>query len=319
MQPHFATISASAWLCVVWTLLIAVQVGAEEPLPQKQPPRRPEPHNAWTANFCQTAWQQPIALGDRRWTRDESENFVLYTCGLTRDEAVAVSRACEQCREELQAQWMPSRKTHTWQHKCTCVIHRTPESYDEALGNSDGASWGRAVVTRGRDSIAARRIDLCAPTPARLCENLAHEIAHMVLADHFPATHVPRWLDEGAAVLAEPHEKSAQRRTMEVESNPRLAFRAGEILMAEEYPTGPARHAFYNECHQLVAILLQRGDAPRLLAFAAEFAAGAEDAALRKHYGVANMLALDELRLQSLSPATTKAGPFVEASFSSRR
>jgi hypothetical protein len=141
----------------------------------------------------------------------------------------------------------------------------------------------------------------------------------MVLADYFPATPVPRWLDEGAAVLAEPHEKIARRRTVEVDVEPRLEFRAGEILMAKEYPPGPARHAFYNECHQLVALLLRRGDAPRLLAFAADVAAGAENAALREHYGVANMLALDELRLEALPPEKTKAGLIFEASFSSRR
>jgi hypothetical protein len=138
----------------------------------------------------------------------------------------------------------------------------------------------------------------------------------LVLADRFPASVVPRWLDEGAAVLAEPHDKRARRRTADFDSAPILTFRAGEILTADEYPAGPARHAFYSESQELVSLLLRRGDAPRLLAFAHEAASGAKDAALREHYGLSNMLALDALRAEELSPPKVKAGLVIEASYS---
>ena len=40
-----------------------------------------------------------------------------------------------------------------------------------------------------------------------LASGLPHEVTHVILADLFPQQQIPRWADEGMAVLTEPREK----------------------------------------------------------------------------------------------------------------
>jgi hypothetical protein len=53
---------------------------------------------------------------------------------------------------------------------------------------------------------------------------LPHEITHVVLADRFNTKPMPRWADEGMAVLTEPVEKKQAHPTLIRNSFPSLAF-----------------------------------------------------------------------------------------------
>ena len=52
------------------------------------------------------------------------------------------------------------------------------------------------------------RTNLRADHPQVLTAILPHEVTHVVLADLFTTQQIPRWADEGMAVLAEPRRSS---------------------------------------------------------------------------------------------------------------
>ena len=59
--------------------------------------------------------------------------------------------------------------------------------------------------------IVTRRVNLRADHPQMLAAILPHEVTHVVLADVFTEQQIPRWADEGMAVLAEPATEQAGR------------------------------------------------------------------------------------------------------------
>lgn len=249
------------------------------------------------------------------WKRCESDHVVLHAERATADESRQILAACEHCIARLQAFWSGEREIADWQPKCIVVVHRTPESYVASVGASAGTSWGRALVTRERGRVTSRRIDLCATTPSKLVEHLPHELQHIVLADRFPASAPPRWLDEGTALLAEPTWKLERRERHYNSDYTAPLFRSAELLTMSAYPPGERAHGMYVESHQLVRLLLARGGAPRLLAFVSAAQQSGYDAALREQYGVAGLAQLDELRRSSKN----KAGLVEEASVRSPR
>lgn len=262
--------------------------------------------------------QLALALGDQSWSgsceplsHSSSDNFCIVTAGTAICDARQLAANCEKCLTLLHNAWRPHVARLAWSPKCIVVVHRTPESYDQAVGANGGASWGSARVTRAGGRITRRQIDLCAPTLRRLVETLPHELTHVLLADDFPAEAVPRWLDEGAAVLAEPPAKVEIRLRAASSSNSEaLLFRTAELFHAESYPSGPQQTQFYAESYGLTRLLLARGGPARLTEFAQSGCRRGYETALREHYGLHGFAQLDELR----QTASATAGLIAQAS-----
>jgi hypothetical protein len=261
----------------------------------------------FAAEFDTLSW---MTTGDA-WTKHHSVNFQVVAQGADITEVKQLAAVGEACLTILRSTWQPDVARLDWSPKCVLVIHRSPEGYDKAVGRSGSASWGSATVTRRRGKIADRRIDICAPTLRRLAETLPHELTHVLLADVFAGETVPRWLDEGAAVLAESATTIAERASAHaLQSGEGPVFRSAELLHADSYPAGARRELFYAESHHLTCLLLEQGDAARLTAFAKSAGSIGYDAALREHYGLRGMAQLDQLRQQEIE----KAGLVAQAS-----
>src|SRR5207244_1536980 len=100
-----------------------------------------------------------------------------------------------------------------WESKCDLYLHPTAQDYSRATGvptTSPGHSRIESETNGSR--IIGRRMDLHCENPAMLTAILPHETTHVVLAGQFGPHQVPRWADEGIAVLSEPSEKIDQHR-----------------------------------------------------------------------------------------------------------
>jgi hypothetical protein len=130
-------------------------------------------------------------------------------------------------------------------------------------------------------------------TPDRaLGSTLAHEMAHVVLATRFPhPERLAAWLEEGIASSYDDDARLTQRRHVlaliaKTGNWPDLA----ELLNS---PTIAARDkAAYTAAASLTEFLMTRGDRRTLLAFGQDANKTGWDAALHKHYGIANTAAL---------------------------
>src|SRR5207244_12762775 len=89
-----------------------------------------------------------------------------------------------------------------WQPVCEVYLHASAADYVRNT-KKEADSPGHATVEVKNGAVARRRLDLRADVPSTLGCVIPHETTHLVLADLFADPPLPRWADEGMAVLAE--------------------------------------------------------------------------------------------------------------------
>ena len=150
-------------------------------------------------------------------------------------------------------------------------------------GNSPGHS--RIEGNSGR--IIARRMDMRQDATGMVDAVLPHETTHVVLAGMFGIVEVPRWCDEGIAVLSEPDEKiAAHRRNLGKHHQEGQLFGLKELMELKDYPAPRRIGAFYAQSVVLTEFLT-RQKGPRVLTdFVKDGIRQGYDASLQKHYGM---------------------------------
>jgi hypothetical protein len=222
---------------------------------------------------CQPAWQVV-----------ETRNFRILSFGRAVDATTADS--CEQMREALVRQWVDREDVAAWNPKCDLVLYPTEEAYLDEVGRGARQTVASALVDRKDGRVVQRRIDVRATRSDWQTAALAHELVHVVLADRFAAAALPRWLDEGMAILADPREKQRRHRHSLERAMARGAhFRLAELVALGDYPPAERWGAFYGQSASVVEYLVaQRGHA-RFAEFVELALARGYDQALRSVYG----------------------------------
>jgi hypothetical protein len=141
--------------------------------------------------------------------------------------------------------------------------------------------------------IVARRVNLRADHPQLLAAILPHEVTHVVLADLFTQQQIPRWADEGMAVLAEPLREQVSRASelQEPLQNGRV-FKLSE-LMAIDYPSAESWNLYYAQSVSLTQFLVQRGSPEKFVSFVRGAQRSGVEAALRDVYHMKNFAELE--------------------------
>lgn len=217
-----------------------------------------------------------------------SENFRIVG---VRDTATAQQtiNACEQLRRQLFAFWFDGQVPQPWQPKCLVVIHPTDPQYLAAVGASAGSTVASSLVDDRRGVIFGRRIDIRASRAGWLSA-LPHELTHVVLADHFAGKSLPRWADEGMAILADPADKRERHASdlMRALGN-RQQFRLVELIELREYPSASRWGCFYGQSASLAAHLIELKSPRDFIRFIDVSLAQGTPAALRTVYGFPSM------------------------------
>ncbi|HEU5116398.1 MAG TPA: hypothetical protein VFT74_06925, partial [Isosphaeraceae bacterium] len=113
---------------------------------------------------------------------------------------------------------------------------------------------------------------------------LPHEVTHIVLAELFAEKQIPRWADEGMAVLAEPSDE--QRVRAQDLSKPLTGGRifAVEQLLVMDYPDGQFWPLYYAQSISLTRFLVEASTPVRFVEFVKDAQRHGYDAALQRHY-----------------------------------
>src|SRR6202011_5991684 len=116
---------------------------------------------------------------------------------------------------------------------------------------------------------------------------LPHEATHVVLAGQFGEQPIPRWADEGIAVLTEPREKIDRHlRNLARCRQETGLFSARQLMQMADYPEPRYITVFYAQSVSLVEFLATRQQGPETLT---KFLRAAQkdgyEAALKQHYG----------------------------------
>lgn len=222
--------------------------------------------------------------GRRLW-RAMTDNFSVISF-VGGPDAGKLGQRAEELRQQLQNRWLGGVSQTAWASRCQIVVHESRAAYARSVGWSAQATKGSSLIRVSGGKVSFRRLDLMGDGDAEPSA-LAHELSHVVLADHFRGQQPPRWADEGIALLSDGCRKqSLHRRDC---SN---ALRQGENLPLVELLTSQTLRnpdrigAFYGQSLTLVELLLHRGSAEVLLSFLEMANQSGYDVALRTHYGL---------------------------------
>lgn len=238
----------------------------------------------------------PVRITNHRqggWFVVESDSFQVC-CQESATRAEHMARHAESVRSALKSKWLGDSPQAAWNPRCQIVLHRTQQSYVNAVGRGGERTLGSSLVSISEGRTLSRRIDLLASGSDYLSAALPHELTHVVVQERFTSTAVPRWADEGAAILADSKDKQRQHHMDLVDSLAHgTAFRAGELFARDQYP-GPQRiGAFYGQSASLTKFLIARGSHERFIEFVEKATSQGYDAALRTVYGIEGIPDLD--------------------------
>ena len=240
------------------------------------------------------------------WSVAETTNFRFYY----RQEyqlTEQVARVAEESRARVQVRWFGTTGP-TWEPKCEIYLHATRDAYSRETG-VPGVSPGHST-SRVENRVISRRIDLHCDEPSMLEAVLPHETTHVVLAGNFGDRPVPRWADEGMAVLTEPREKVERHlRNLPKYQHDQQLFGLGELMQMNDYPDARYVGVFYAQSVSLVEFLANEKGPTVFTAFLIDGLQSGYLAALEKHYGMQNIAELESRwQRSSFGGTNTKNG-----------
>jgi hypothetical protein len=226
------------------------------------------------------------------WAMAETANFrILHT--QTAEVAERVARIAETTRVTMGRKWFGD-PGEPWKPRCDIYLY--PNTQDYVLGTHQSADCpGHSTISTEGERVLGRRIDLHCDEPNMLTAVLPHEATHVVLAGRFGRNAVPRWADEGMAVLSEPRERvELHLRNLPLHSREQQLFRTGDLMQLDKYPEPRRIGAFYAQSVSLVEFL-SKEKGPRVFAqFLRDGLDGGYEQALRRHYNIAGFAELDQ-------------------------
>jgi hypothetical protein len=241
------------------------------------------------------------------WASAETSHFRVFH-NQPRELAERVARAAEQTRVAMTRKWF-GKPGEEWNPRCDVYLHPDAKEYSRLTGQP-ASSPGHSRIETDSGRVVSRRIDLRCDAPGLLVSVLPHETTHVVLAGQFGKYQVPRWADEGMAVLTEPAERVDQhRKNLARCRQDGLLFDVRELLRLENYPEPRRVSAFYAQSVSLVDFLTRQRGAVAFSQFLRQALEEGYEPALRRHY---NLRDLNDLQAswarQAFAESTYAAG-----------
>lgn len=187
------------------------------------------------------------------WATVETVNFRVFH-NQPRDVAEKAARVAEATRVAMQRRWFGAIG-QDWNPKCEVYLHATADDYSRVTGVPT-TSPGHSSIQQEAGRVVSLKIHLHCDNPNLLSAVLPHEATHAVLAGQFGDQMVPRWADEGMAVLSEPRDKIDRH----LQQLPRCRqegtlLRIRDVMTMNDYPDPRYITAFYAQGVSLVDFL----------------------------------------------------------------
>ncbi|MGH7174607.1 MAG: peptidase MA family metallohydrolase [Gemmataceae bacterium] len=253
---------------------------------QVSPPQSARPTSA-AANKVD-AEEPAIAVRHQKsqddWRVAETVNFRLCHRH-TRTLAEEVLQKAERTRSAQQRKWF-GRVGADWDRKCRIYLYPSGEAYSEATGAPINPGGGHTDIRAEEGRVFSRCIHLHGTRGLLLKGVVPHEVTHAVLAGRLSLGRVPRWADEGIAILAEAQTQiDVHFRYLPRWRTDDALFSMRTLVEMRDYPEPRSIGAFYAQSVSLVDFLTREKGAPRFAAFVRDGERDGYAASLRKHYG----------------------------------
>jgi hypothetical protein len=210
----------------------------------------------------------------------------------TAEIAKQVGETAERLRQEQASAWI-GKELPAWDKPCPIRVTITL-----------GACRGCTSFAFDRGKVLSLSMAVEGPLDRLLSTVLPHEMAHAIVVNQVGQP-LPRWADEGAAVLAEPAAERGRYQAIsrEISDTPGRAIPLRRLLPQRDYPADVT--ALHAQGYSLVSFLVKERGRPALLAFVAEGLRNNDwDAALKTHYGYRSADDLERAWLRNQKEST---------------
>ena len=190
------------------------------------------------------------------WQVVESRSFRIHHVGQP-TVAERLVPVCERTRQSLRERWLGETSNIAWTLKCDLFLYPSGKEF-QRLTRFPAETWGFADLEVGDKKVWLRRLHLRTDDATRIDKLLFHELTHVVLADYFAEHQIPRWADEGIAVLSEPAERRTKlREWLNEEAKHGRRFSLQELTKQRSVPQDKRLgELFYAQSAALVEFLL---------------------------------------------------------------
>ncbi len=220
--------------------------------------------------------EPPVQRGD--------DNFVVNAPSVR--IAQVISNAAEEYRRSIALEWF-GKEQPRWTKKPTISV------------KIDSSGTGGATSMSFADSkVSSVQMNLEGPLDRILDATLPHEITHVLFAHHFGCP-LPRWADEGAAILSEDQtERLRHDSALElILSTPGRFISLDKLFALMDFPSDAA--ALYAEGYSLTRFLVESKDRAVFLKFVADGMRDGWEKAASRHYGFASTAEMESDWLHS--------------------
>jgi hypothetical protein len=224
------------------------------------------------------------------WLVRETRNFRIYYIDPALGEKAA--EAAEAVRSHQAKRWGSSAARVPWSPRCDIYLYPSADDFAKQTGQPE-SSPGFSTMGINANRVISRRVNLRGDHPQLLTAVLPHEVTHVVLADLFTEQQIPRWADEGIAVLAEPKSEQLSRAAeLTGPLKDGKVFKLSE-LMAIDYPNEESWNLYYAQSVSLTQFLVSEGTPAQFIAFVRGAQQKGVDSALREVYHMEGSAALE--------------------------
>ncbi len=224
--------------------------------------------------------------------------------------AEKVARVAETTRAEMSRKWFGD-KCADWTTKCDIYLHNTAAEYQQQHPKVAPGTPGHSHIESDRKTcqVVLRRIHLHCESFNWLQTVLPHETTHVVIAGQFGGPQVPRWADEGLAVLSEPAGVQDRHRAnlLKCLKPGGGSFPVSDLMQMPNYPAAERVSAFYAQSVALVDFLAKQKGPVVFSQFLRDAGQKGYEAALAQHYGFQGFADLQNRWVQHVQATLTPA------------
>jgi len=227
---------------------------------------------------------QHLGKNAQGWQVAETAHFRIFH-KQTQDYAEKVARIVERTRLDMYRKWF-GHDGAEWITRCDVFLHATANEYYRTTGESmESPGHSRIEIDPASQRVVNRRMDMHCDQNGMLETVLPHETTHTVVAGMFGPTHVPRWADEGMAVLTEtPGRIEQHRRNLIRFHKEQTLFGVRELMEQREFPARERISAWFAQSVFLVEFLAAQHGAVVFSEFLRDGLREGYELALRRHY-----------------------------------
>jgi hypothetical protein len=217
----------------------------------------------------------PYLQADPAETRSKHQTTNFEVEAPTKEIARTIGETAEKHRKKLAVAWL-GRELPAWPSRC-------PIQVTISLNKGGGAT----TFAFDRGQVLSQEMKVHG-TLQRLVDNIVpHEVMHTILACHFRQP-VPRWADEGAAILIEknPDREASSQKLPELLETDR-SFSLRRLFDLRDYP--PDVIVLYSQGYGVTKFLVEKKGRPTFLNFVARGMKDGWDTAAREYYGYSDV------------------------------